>query len=253
MATRSPARPLIGIACDYYTPKVGVPYARLNSGYFDSVLLAGGMPVLIPPFKKENYLELEAMLDMVSAVIMVGGMDLDPRKQGKPVTNTVQPMAARREDADRFILGKVIERKMPLLAIGVSMQLLNLQFGGSLYQHLPSDNPKAMPHFDPTGSTHRHMVVVEPNSTLEELYGAEELRVNSAHHQAINQLGKRLRVGAKAPDGVIEAIETTDDTWFCLGVQWHPEAETASALDRQLFDNLVGAAIRFAEPAMVEA
>ena len=253
MATRSSPRPLIGSSCDIYTPKVGVPYVRLNAGFFDSVLLAGGTPILIPPFKKENYPELDALLEMVSGVIMVGGMDLDPRKQGKQATNTVQPMAPRREDADRYLLGKIVERKVPLLAIGASMQLLNLQFGGSLFQHLPTDHPKAMPHFDPTGSTHRHMVNVEPNSTLEELYGAEELRVNSAHHQGINQLGKRLRVGAKAPDGVIEAIETTDETWFCLGVQWHPEAETASALDRQLFDNLIGAAIRFAEPAMVEA
>jgi putative glutamine amidotransferase len=74
--------------------------------------------------------------------------------------------------------------------------------------------------------------------------------VNSAHHQGINQLGKRLRVAARAPDGLIEAIETTDESWFCIGVQWHPECTTASALDRQIFDNLVQHAMKFAdEPA----
>jgi putative glutamine amidotransferase len=85
------------------------------------------------------------------------------------------------------------------------------------------------------------------------MYGADELRVNSTHHQAVNQVGKRLRVGARAPDGVIEAIETTDESWFCVGVQWHPECDTASALDRQIFDCLVQAAAKYTEPALASA
>jgi putative glutamine amidotransferase len=109
-----------------------------------------------------------------------------------------------------------------------------------------------MPHFDQAGGTHRHMVNVEPGTHLEDIYGALELRVNSMHHQAVDKVGKKLRVAARAPDGVVEAIETTDDTWFCIGVQWHPEAETASALDRQIFDCLVQAATRYCEPALVE-
>ena len=68
----------------------------------------------------------------------------------------------------------------------------------------------------------------------------------------MNQVGKRLRVAAKAPDGVIEAVESTDDTWFCVGVQWHPECDTASALDRQMFDCFVQSATKYAEPAMAE-
>jgi putative glutamine amidotransferase len=251
---RAPApRPLVGINCDYYQPKSGGPFARVNAGYFDAVLGAGGLPVLLPPVRKEHYAELDALLDLVSGVVLVGGMDLDPRKRGEPLTNVVQPMPTRREDSDRYLLTKVVERRMPVLAIGVGMQLLNVHFGGTLFAHLPTDNPKAMPHFDPTGGPHRHMVLVEKNSHLEEMYGAVELRVNSTHHQAVNQLGKRLRVGAKAPDGVIEAIETTDETWFCVGVQWHPECDTASALDRQIFDCLVQAAAKYTEPALATA
>ena len=254
MSTRAPApRPLIGINTDFYTPKTGAPFARVNAGYFDAVLTAGGLPVVIPPLRKDNFAELEALLDMVAGMILVGGMDLDPRKMGQPLTNTVQPMPARREDSDRFLLTKIVERKMPVLGIGVGMQLINVHFGGTLFAHLPTDNPKAMPHFDPTGGPHRHMVNVEPNSSLEEMYGANELRVNSSHHQAVNQVGKRLRVGAKAPDGVIEAIEGTDDTWFCMGVQWHPECDTASALDRQIFDCFVQSAMKFVEPALAAA
>lgn len=252
-ARPAPARPLIGIAADYYVPKTGAPFARINAGYFDAVLNAGGMPILIPPMRKDHFAELDTFLDMVSGVILVGGLDLDPRKNGQPLTSAVHPMAPRREDSDRYLLTQIIEKKMPLLAIGVGMQLLNVHFGGSLFLHLPTDNPKAMPHFDPSGGPHRHMVLVEPNTTLEEIFGTNELRVNSTHHQGVDKVGKRLRVAAKAPDGVVEAIEATDDTWFCIGTQWHPEADTASALDRQIFDCFTQAAIRFAEPALVGA
>ena len=79
------------------------------------------------------------------------------------------------------------------------MQQLNVFAGGTLHLHLPTDNPKAMPHFDQTGAPHRHMVLIEPNTRLDDIYGTQELRVNSTHHQAVNQIGKRMRVAAKAP------------------------------------------------------
>jgi putative glutamine amidotransferase len=88
---------------------------------------------------------------------------------------------------------------------------------------------------------------------MEEIYGAGEIRVNSAHHQAVRQVGKGMRVAAVAPDGVIEAIETTDASWFCVGVQWHPESETASALDSQLFECFVQACLRQAQPMSLAA
>jgi len=243
-----PPRPLIAINTDLVTPRNAGPAARLNGNYIDAVLAAGGLPLLLPPMGREHHAEIDRYLDLVSGVVMTGGLDLDPRRNGQQPTNTVTPMAARREEADRHLLTRVAERKLPLLAIGVGMQLLNVHFGGSLHLHLPTDNPKAMPHFEASGGPHRHMVNVEPKSTLEDIFGAPELRVNSGHHQGVNQIGKRLRVGARAPDGVIEAIETTDESWFCVGVQWHPECETASALDRQLFDCMLEWALRY-EPA----
>jgi putative glutamine amidotransferase len=248
----APPRPVIGIAADLLTPKAGVPYVRANVGYVDAVLAAGGLPLVLPPVRKDNFPELDAYLDLVAGVVLVGGLDLDPRRLGQQPGAASQPMAARREESDRLLLTKVIERRLPVLGIGVGMQLINVHFGGTLYPHLPVDAPKAMPHFDPSGGPHRHMVSVEPNTTLQDMYGADELRVNSQHHQGVNQVGKRLRVAARAPDGVIEAVETTDDTWFCVGVQWHPEADTASALDRQIFDCLVQAAAKH-EPAGVLA
>src|SRR5918993_54562 len=198
-----PGRPLIGVNTDYVSPKTGPTYTRLNTGYIDAILAAGGLPTLLPPVRRENI-------------------------------------------ADFALLARIFERKTPVLGIGVGMQQLNVFAGGTLHLHLPVDNPKAMPHFDQTGSPHRHMVLIEEGTRLDDIYGTPELRVNSTHHQAVNQIGKRMRVAAKAPDGVIEAIESTDPNWFCVGVQWHPEADTASALDVQIFGCFVLAAARAA-------
>jgi len=142
---------------------------------------------------------------------------------------------------------------MPLLAIGLGMQQLNAALGGTLYWHLPEDLPRALPHRDLTGEPHRHALLLERQTRLEEIYGSGEMRVNSGHHQAVRQVAAGLRIGARAPDGVIEAIETEDPGWFCIGVQWHPESETASALDRQLFECFIQACQRQAQPLQAAA
>jgi putative glutamine amidotransferase len=211
------------------------------------------LPLLLPPIRKDNLAEIDTLLDLAAGIVLTGGLDMDPRRNGMALTAAVHPMASRREDADRFLLGRIFENKTPVLGIGVGMQQLNVFAGGTLYLHLPTDNPKAMPHMDQTGAPHRHMVLIEPNPRLDEIYGSPELRVNSLHHQAVNQMGKKMRVAAKAPDGVIEAIESTDPSWFCVGVQWHPEADTASALDMQIFECFVQAAVRNLDEALVAA
>ena len=246
----TPPRPVIGICPDFISPSQGTPAAKLAAGYVDAVIAAGGFPLIIPPMKKEHFGDLDLYLNQCTGVIITGGQDLDPRKYGQPTSQQVRPMPARREDSDRYVLSKVVERKMPVFGIGVGMQLINVFTGGTLYLHLPFDNPKAMPHNDPSGGVHRHMVLLEPNTMLDDIYGGGEIRVNSTHHQAVNQLGKRLRVAAKAPDGVIEAIESTDPNWFCLGVQWHPECDTAAKLDMQLFENFVMAAGKYMPVSM---
>lgn len=236
-------RPVIGINTDFYAAtKSYSAHARLNAGYFDAVVQAGGLPVLIPPLGKEP--EIEAMLDRVDGMLLTGGLDIDPRRQGLPTMAAVQPMAERRELSDRLLVQKIIQRQTPVMAIGLGMQQLNTLMGGTLFLHLPIDQPKALPHFDPSGGPHRHMVLLEPNTRIDEIYGGGELRVNSRHHQAVNLVAPKLRVGARSPDGVIEAIESVDPNWFCLGVQWHPEADTASALDMQLFECFVQATVR---------
>ena len=245
-------RPFIGINADFLPAnKYHHAHLRLSVGYADAVCAAGGLPVLLPPLGKDK--DLDAFLDRVDGFILSGGLDLDPRRHGLPTHHAVQPMAERRDDSDRLLVKRLLARRMPLLGIGLGAQQLNVALGGTLHLHLPEDMPRAMPHRDPTGGAHRHLVLLEPNTRLDEIYGGGELRVNSAHHQAVKQPGTGLRVCAVSPDGVIEAIEATDPNWFCVGVQWHPESETASALDLQLFECFIQACVRAAQPLQLAA
>jgi putative glutamine amidotransferase len=245
-------RPFIGVNADYVpATKLHGPYIRLNVGYLDTIIAAGGLPMIVPPLGKN--LDLDAWLDRLDGFVLTGGLDLDPRRLGMPTHSSVQPLPERRDESDRLLVRRLLERRLPVLAIGLGMQQLNIACGGSLYLHLPDELPRAMPHRDPTGAPHRHMVLSEPNTRMEEIYGAGEIRVNSAHHQAVRQVGEGLRVGALSPDGVIEAIENTDPHWFCVGVQWHPESETSSALDMQLFESFIQACLRQAQPLQLAA
>ncbi len=246
-------KPVIGINMDLIgARKHMAAHLRLDPGYADSVMAGGGLPVLMPPLNKEP--EINAFLERVDGVILTGGLDMDPKRSGNPTHSAIQPMDERREENDRLLLKCLLRRKLPLLGIGLGMQQINQALGGEMFLHLPEEQPRAMPHDDPdTEGPHRHLVILEPGTRLEEIYGGDELRVNSHHHQAVRQVGSRLRVSAFAPDGIIEAIEAVDPNWFCIGVQWHPESESASALDMQLFEAFIQACIRQAETLQLAA
>jgi putative glutamine amidotransferase len=237
-------RPLIGLNVDFIpASKTQRPHLRLNQGYAEAVLTAGGLPVLMPIFEKDA--EIRAFLDRVDGFILTGGLDMDPRRLGLPRHHAAQPMAERRDESDRLLVRQLIERQMPVLGLGVGMHQLNIASGGNLFQHLPEDCPRSMPHCDPSShGPHRHLVHLKSGSRLEEVYGGTELLVNSNHHQAVKQVGARFRVAATAPDSVIEALEATDPNWFCVAVQWHPEADSSSALDLQLFECFVQTCLR---------
>jgi len=235
------SRPLIGLNMDYVPASKSAGHQlRLHAGYCESISQAGGIPLLIPPVLKEQ--ELEQVLDRLDGVVLVGSPhDMDPKRMGLNNHPAVVPMPSKREDADRLLCRLVIQRQLPLLAVAVGMHQLNVLSGGSLYMHIPEDLPKALPHKDAAGGPHRHAVNLEPNTRLDLIYGGGEIRVNSYHHQAINLVAPGFRVSALSLDGVIEAIENEDPDWFCIGVQWHPHSETASALDMQLFEAFVQA------------
>ncbi len=239
-------RPLIGLNVDFIAAtKTSKPHLRLNQGYAEAVLLAGGLPVLMPILGKEG--EISTFLDRLDGFVLTSGLDMDPRRLGMAKHHASQPMHEQRDEHDRMLVRMLMHRQMPVLGIGVGMHQLNVACGGNLYTHLPEDCPRSMPHCDPSCSgPHRHLVNMKVGSRLEEIYGGTELLVNSNHHQAVRQVGAQFRVAAVAPDGIVEAMEALDPNWFCIAVQWHPEADSSSALDSQLFECFVQTCLRVA-------
>lgn len=251
MSTINRPKPLIGITGDFRPDRFNAAaLSWFNTGYYDSVTAAGGIPLLLPPLESDE--DIARSLESVSGIVLAGcSLDLDPARMKQHPHPSVRVMPKRREDYDRRIAELAIQRKVPVLAIGVGMQLVNVLCGGSLHQHIPEDIPRALHHRDPVEQNLRHVLEIVPGTRLDAIYGPGEVRVNSAHHMAIRDLAGRFRVSAACPDGVIEAYESTEDDWFCLGVQWHPESGTASALDLQIFEAFVDAAAREVEPAEI--
>ena len=233
-------RPLIGINTDFRaTAKGRTPHSFIHSGYFESLLAANALPIIIPPLTRES--DLSPILDRLDGVILTGGDDLDPRKMGLSPHPAVTLVTERRELSDRLLCKLVQQRRMPVLGIGLGMQELNVVSGGGIYLHLPEDMPRGIPHRDPQGGVHRHTVIMEPGTRLEEIYGPGEIRVNSYHHMGIRKLAPIFRQSALAPDGLIEAFEGKDPGWWVVGIQWHPEAEGTISLDTQLIEAFVAA------------
>lgn len=232
------SKPLVGLNADYRSAKKDAPaFSYIQAGYYDAIEKAGGVPIVIPPVTEDE--DLNRILDLVEGVVLVGGADLDPRRDGfmlHPATRTLEP---RREEFDRRLMRMVAERRMPVMGVGVGMQLLNVSQGGNLFLHIGEDLPKALPHRDALDPAHRHALEVVPGTLMERVYGEGEIRVNSFHHMAVDEVAPGFMVSARCPDGVVEAIESTQDDWFALGTQFHPESDTASALDLRIFEEFI--------------
>lgn len=245
-----PGKPVIGISGDYRAErKDAVALSWFNSGCYDSVTAAGGLPALIPPLSDDD--DLSQSLDLLDGVVLVGcNLDLDPVRLGMEKHPATRAMPRRREDFDRRLAKLAVEKRLPILAIGAGMQTVNVVCGGTLHQHVTEDVPRAMHHRDPVETNLRHIIDIVPGTRMDRIYGPGEIRVNSQHHMAVDQVADLFKVCAVCPDGVIEAYESIDDGWFCVGVQWHPENETASALDMQVFEVFLEACSDV-EPAVI--
>jgi putative glutamine amidotransferase len=242
-------KPWVGINGDFRAAKQDAgALSWFNTGYYDSVAACGGLPVLIPPMAEDD--DLKQLLKKLDGLVLSGcTYDLDPGRLGLQAHPTSRPMPQRREDFDRRLCQLAVDMRIPMLAIGSGMQTLNVVCGGSLFAHVPEDVPKSILHRDSVETTLRHVLEIEPGSRVDSIYGPGEIRVNSQHHMSIDEPADGFVVSARTPDGVIEAIEADDERWFCMGVQWHPENTTASALDMQIFESLLDAAA--GSPAVV--
>jgi len=244
-------KPLVGINADYRPARKNTPaFSYLCAGYFDSLVQVGAVPIVIPPLEEES--NINRILDLLDGVVMIGGADLDPRHDGFMLHPSVRTLDPRREMCDRMLMRLIAKRRMPVFGVGVGMQLLNVSQGGNLFLHIPEDVPQALPHLDPIDPAHRHALEVEPGSLMERVYGDGEIRVNSMHHMAVDEVARGFSVTARCPDGIAEAIESQRDDWFAFGTQFHPESDSASALDLRIFEEfLAGVTGQASEMRMV--
>jgi putative glutamine amidotransferase len=230
-------KPLIGVNVDYRSArKDSSAFCYIHAGYCNSLVKAGAIPVLLPP--QIELADLRRVLETLDGLLLIGGADLDCRRDGYMLHPAMRLMDARREDFDRALVGIAAERRMPLMGVGCGMQLLNISQGGTLSLHLAEDFPRAIPHLDAMDPNHRHALTIEMGTLMERVYGEGEIRVNSMHHMAVDDVAPGFAVTARCPDGIIEAIESTTD-WFAFGTQFHPEHESASALDLRIFEEFV--------------
>lgn len=231
-------KPVIGVNADYRRGQGDHPsFTFVAAGYYDCIKAAGGVPTIIPPTEDEA--DINCLLDRLDGLVFIGGGDLDPRRDGFMLHPSVRTMEPRREEFDRKLMRLAAQRRLPVLGIGVGMQLLNLSQGGNLFLHIPEDLPDAIPHRDAQDTGHRHGLEVVPGSVMDRVYGDGEIRVSSRHHMAVDEVAPGFTVTARCPDGVVEAIESDQPDWFAFGTQFHPESDASSALDLRIFEEFV--------------
>jgi putative glutamine amidotransferase len=210
------AGPVVGIAGTTYD--VARPWGSLTThgvprNYVDQVLAAGGRPVILPPRSTD-------LLDVVDAVVLAGGGDLDPALYGRPGA-PAEGVDVDRDRAEIDLVRQAHRAGVPLLGVCRGAQVMVVAYGGTLIPDLGD-------HVLVEG---QHPIRCDDGSVIAGLLGGRP-RVNSLHHQAVDESGPSWRSTARADDGVIEAVEWDGgDAWQALGVQWHPELEhTGSAL-----------------------
>lgn len=231
--------PIIGITLDAEEPGgySRMPWYALRKNYAETVMRAGGLPLMLP---HEPHLA-GAYLDLMDGLVLTGGaFDIDPALFGAAARHPSVVLKTGRTQFELALVRGAIERDMPILGICGGQQLLNVALGGTLIQHIPDEIENALAHEQPNPrSEPGHWVEIASGTRLAAIVGGTRIPVNSAHHQAVAQVAPGCVVNAIAPDGVIEGIEATG-LRFCIGVQWHPEYDISPA-DSALLRAFVGA------------
>ncbi|QYR11683.1 membrane dipeptidase [Prevotella sp. Rep29] len=221
-------KPVIGITANYAEGE-----ARLMDRYYKQVVSAGGVPVLIPPVADKDV--IINTLKSIDGLLLTGGGDINPLWSGEQPSPQLHGVNNVRDLPELLITKLAYNRQIPMLGICRGMQTLATALGGKVMQDIEEDfkkQQKAGLSADTEPLKHSqdgdrdmlsHVVNISEGSELQEIYeGASSIYVNSFHHQAVKETGPRFHVTATAPDGIIEAMESTEYK-SVLGVQWHPE------------------------------
>ena len=213
----------------------GVLRVRVNEAYTSALIAAGLVPVVLPPLAPEIAVYA---LNGVAGLVLTGGEDLDPAHYGVAPHPAAGEPHPGRDSYELALSREARQRGVPTLAICRGAQVVNVAFGGTLIQDIPSERPAALPH-NPDGARRQrvHTVRIDTASELARAIGSTEIATNSSHHQSVERVAPGLRVTARTSDGIVEGLESDDPSWWMVAVQWHPEELTATAedWDRRLF------------------
>lgn len=221
-------RPVVGVCAAIERARWGDWEAEANLSprtYSREVAGAGAQPLILPA-SAEMTAAPEEVLDLLDALIVAGGADIDPASYGAVADERTTGARPERDAFEIALVCAALARDLPLLGICRGMEVMNVALGGDLVQHLDT----APTHLHTPGTFSDHEVVLEPGSLAAQAAGAERISVRSHHHQGVGELGEGLVVsGRSAGDGVVEAIEQPDAS-FALGILWHAEEEEGSPL-----------------------
>ncbi|CAN5851715.1 gamma-glutamyl-gamma-aminobutyrate hydrolase family protein [soil metagenome] len=244
-------RPLILATASTDAESYRTEYAVLGSPYIRAIEQPDATAFILTPVHAT--LSLEHGLDLAHGLVLTGGEDVSPDRYGEKPHPKLGTVNHARDEMEITVLRAALRRRLPVLAICRGMQLLNVALGGTLYQDLHDQlNGDLLHQQDASVNSRWHSARVESGSRLAEIFEAEDLHINSFHHQGIRDLAPDLRALARAEDGLIEAVEAPEYPWV-FGVQWHPERGEAEILndrrhpDRRLFRGFVEACRSFAE------
>jgi putative glutamine amidotransferase len=204
--------------------------------YLNALEDAGGLGVPLPILRDEE--GSEQLLNRLDGLLLTGGADIPPDYYGEERRPETKDLPRERVDFELALVRRALELDKPLLAICYGHQLLCVALGGTLYQHIGGDVQSDLEH-RPSGGARaaRHLVTVT-QGRLARIVQGETCEVPSSHHQCVKEPPTVCEVTARAPDGIIEALEHKGKR-FALGVQWHPELARQDPWSRRLFDAFV--------------
>ncbi|MBS2967580.1 gamma-glutamyl-gamma-aminobutyrate hydrolase family protein [Metabacillus sp. KIGAM252] len=230
-------KPIIGITGSQKEVN-GIDHSFVHAKYPEAVLRAGGIPVILP---LGNDGAAKAWMDTIDGLLLSGGEDVDPQSYGANPHPELGKVILERDETEIALVKEAEKQRTPIFAICRGIASLNVALGGTLTQDIHSQLEGGIKHHQEGSRINAtHECNVEEGSRLHRILGDTKISINSMHHQALDQVADNLKVTAKAPDGVIEAVEGTDSDWSLLAVQWHPEEMAVKYESMQrLFDAFV--------------
>lgn len=241
-------RPVLGVICCNRRID-GQPGQAVMTRYLEASLrYADAAGLLIPAMP--GFFHSREVASRLDGLLLTGTpSNLEPSRYGEYVDDAPGPFDPDRDEMTSGLIAAMLDLGKPVFGICRGFQELNVAFGGALRRDV-SDHPDLLRHHAPDGASfeamfeHTHPVRLEDGGVLKAAYRRDALEIISVHYQGIDRLGRDLKVEAKAPDGVIEAVSANINGAPVLAVQWHPEWRAKDNPDSQIFFRLLGRALR---------